>query len=715
MRYQVAFVFSVLGCLCFLTALRFPFVLGIEQFNIGIWANKSGKVGNFSWPAGASTLVLTTEVVPRFPFILSEEHLTNFNKSPPFSIERTVGFMGRTSGFCDPSNVSCGSNKPVVRVNLDGWAAAEFNLGTYSCPLSTCLLRKEANSEYDVLLTSMPPRRPLRNLKKMNKRRHVELSLESSRNHPDILNPVSYSENGIDLVVSFRPPVFSSAVQWLPTSYVNAEPDEFLNVAQSHNSSLWMRFEERLKGMLVMISNCDDKNVHRVKISRQIAKIFSPVYSLGRCFSKMHTDFPAILQKCMTLPRRSAMWDAPKECMLHHVMFSFSLENSFEDNYVTEKLWQPLKMGSIPIYSTNSVPSNRKFLPHPDAALFVEDFASLEILASYMLSISKNKTLWFKHAMAWRTLPVANLSRDFLMALNLSLVTLPCRVCDWWLIDTQQKLVVPKKKAAQGDTKQFPPKDSFLKKCARDILHRVRFPILMPIIDKKFGIDAIFVVHYKLLKHRKIAMEHQIRSVFGSSASAIWIEDLDKNELSDEDIACVSDRRVQNQYIKRATHKGEDSLTLKHMAIFSFLDSKNMSNALILEDDARFFQSDWLTNSSQWQSVLKELPFDYDLVMLSAYGNFARRGKKISENLFLSQQSRVSSMYLISRKGSLNMLRTLPIVGPFDFQINYATGHGIPRGIPPAHVFDVKVFWAEPAMSDQHDATGLAGTVKIKK
>lgn len=248
-----------------------------------------------------------------------------------------------------------------------------------------------------------------------------------------------------------------------------------------------------------------------------------------------------------------------------------------------------------------------------------------------------------------------------------------------------------------------------LKPCIHKILSRVQFPSQLPAIDKKYGIDAIFVLHYKPLVHRKSEMLHRIRSVFNTSC--IWIEDLDKSELSDLDITCVSNRSLQRNYINRFTKRGEDSLSLKHMAVFNFILTNNLRNALILEDDARFLQLDWLSESSQWQTILRELPVNYDLVMLSAFENLARQGKQVGKHLFLAQSSRVSSMYLVSQKGAHNMLRTLPIIGPFDFQINYAGGHLIPDTVPPASVLDINILWAEPAMSDQYDILGGKRTV----
>ena len=308
-------------------------------------------------------------------------------------------------------------------------------------------------------------------------------------------------------------------------------------------------------------------------------------------------------------------------------------------------------------------------------------------VAVYMHLIVQNKMIKFEHALLWWYQTKFQVAPHVLSAVNLSIVN----------------------SSAVNSTRSF----VLLTPCIYKILSRVRFPSKLPIIDNRYGIDAIFVVHYKPLVHRKNWMQNQIESNF--ETVPIWIEDLDKDDLTSSEIACVSNRTLQQQYINRPTKKGEDSLSLKHMAIFSFLLENDLHRALVLEDDARFFEFDWLTNSSQWQTMLRELPADYDLVMLSGLENFERRGKQISKHLFFAQQSRVSSMYLVSQKGARNMLRTFPIIGPFDFQINYAGGHSIPDTIPPASVCDIKILWAEPAMSDQYDALGRKESVKNRR
>ena len=101
---------------------------------------------------------------------------------------------------------------------------------------------------------------------------------------------------------------------------------------------------------------------------------------------------------------------------------------------------------------------------------------------------------------------------------------------------------------------------------------------------------------------------------------------------------------------------------MKHFVIYFYMIQQSLDNVLVLEDDAEFMQSDWTSKDSVWQKIIRDLPPSYDLVLLSAFGNMRKRGKKITDHLYIAQQSRVASMYLISQKGARNMLRSLPMV-----------------------------------------------------
>ena len=74
----------------------------------------------------------------------------------------------------------------------------------------------------------------------------------------------------------------------------------------------------------------------------------------------------------------------------------------------------------------------------------------------------------------------------------------------------------------------------------------------------------------------------------------------------------------------------------------------SLDNVLILEDDAAFMYSDWTGFGSYWQSILRDLPASYDIIILSAFGNMHKKGEKITDHIYLAQQSRQASMYMVS-------------------------------------------------------------------
>jgi hypothetical protein len=70
------------------------------------------------------------------------------------------------------------------------------------------------------------------------------------------------------------------------------------------------------------------------------------------------------------------------ECLLSKYKFYIAWENSVSTSYVTEKLWQGLAAGAVPIY--RGAPDIRALLPHPDAAIMWDDYESADELATYV-------------------------------------------------------------------------------------------------------------------------------------------------------------------------------------------------------------------------------------------------------------------------------------------------------------------------------------------
>jgi len=62
---------------------------------------------------------------------------------------------------------------------------------------------------------------------------------------------------------------------------------------------------------------------------------------------------------------------------------------------VSEKLWLPLRAGSVPIY-LGATDISEGFLPHKDAALLMKDFDSLDQLAEKVKELNSNNIAYKK-------------------------------------------------------------------------------------------------------------------------------------------------------------------------------------------------------------------------------------------------------------------------------------------------------------------------------
>jgi hypothetical protein len=110
--------------------------------------------------------------------------------------------------------------------------------------------------------------------------------------------------------------------------------------------------------------------------------------------------------------------------MMKRYLFAFVFENSNQRSMITEKLLHALAAGSIPVYfgATNV----REFLPHPDAAILVNDFKDSKQLSLYILQVAENESLVRKHT-DWRRMKI---DQHFVAMLQRSKHTKVCEICD---------------------------------------------------------------------------------------------------------------------------------------------------------------------------------------------------------------------------------------------------------------------------------------------
>eukprot|EP01040_Poterioochromonas_malhamensis_P005068 gene5068-5433_t len=147
------------------------------------------------------------------------------------------------------------------------------------------------------------------------------------------------------------------------------------------------------------------------------------VDGLGRCLHTNHIPEGVIdMQKF-----RNSQYNLHlKREVLNHYAFNMAFENSIESGYVTEKPFDALIGGSVPVY-LGDAEHLKTVLPHPKAAIFVADYDNLTLLTDYLKYLSTNATAYEEHH-EWR--------KEFQYDKNiegkpLMMRSWQCRVCDW--------------------------------------------------------------------------------------------------------------------------------------------------------------------------------------------------------------------------------------------------------------------------------------------
>ncbi|XP_053728210.1 alpha-(1,3)-fucosyltransferase 4-like [Synchiropus splendidus] len=86
--------------------------------------------------------------------------------------------------------------------------------------------------------------------------------------------------------------------------------------------------------------------------------------------------------------------------LLTRYQFYLSLENSLHTDYITEKLWNAVRAGAIPVVLGPSRRNYERFLP-AEAFIHVDDFPTVRELARYLLTVRRNPALLLQH-LSWR-------------------------------------------------------------------------------------------------------------------------------------------------------------------------------------------------------------------------------------------------------------------------------------------------------------------------
>jgi len=129
-----------------------------------------------------------------------------------------------------------------------------------------------------------------------------------------------------------------------------------------------------------------------------------------------------------------------KQQALSRYLFHLAFENTIEPGYVTEKVFDALIAGVVPVYF-GSTKDCKVLLPSQKAAIFLSDFNyDMNALGKYLTYLSNNETAYEEHR-EWRkyfnaTSIVASASASSSASVASVIPTIlakswPCRICEW--------------------------------------------------------------------------------------------------------------------------------------------------------------------------------------------------------------------------------------------------------------------------------------------
>lgn len=75
--------------------------------------------------------------------------------------------------------------------------------------------------------------------------------------------------------------------------------------------------------------------------------------------------------------------------------FVLAIENGVCDDYITEKLWRPIHVGSVPIYFGS--PTIRNWLPNNKSAILLEDYPTPKLLTQHIKKLMLDDNLYEEH------------------------------------------------------------------------------------------------------------------------------------------------------------------------------------------------------------------------------------------------------------------------------------------------------------------------------
>jgi hypothetical protein len=154
------------------------------------------------------------------------------------------------------------------------------------------------------------------------------------------------------------------------------------------------------RAALWVVSNCAPA---RLNLVQQLQR-FIPIDVFGKCSGR---PLPA--------HQRDAVYGSNKTALMQEYWLSIAFENAIDVDYVTEKLFQPLIAGSIPVYF--GAPNAREYLPDTSAAVLGDAFATVDEMGMYLRDLLSNNDA-LEQRVAWKNRSSVNWPKTLIQAVS---------------------------------------------------------------------------------------------------------------------------------------------------------------------------------------------------------------------------------------------------------------------------------------------------------
>jgi len=197
---------------------------------------------------------------------------------------------------------------------------------------------------------------------------------------------------------------------------------------------------------VAVISNCAAHN-GRLDYIRRLVKAGVTVHQMGRCDHNFDWKPPS---------GQSRGRFVDKIDMLRPYKFTLAFENTNHADYVTEKYFQPLVAGSVPVYM--GAQNSELYAPAPHSVIRTDDFPTAEALAAYLVYLAENEEA-YNALLEWK---YAGVSPGFQRAMAATTdVHSQCRLCrlvrETLEVETGDRAALSDDQMVEAQTKEEAP------------------------------------------------------------------------------------------------------------------------------------------------------------------------------------------------------------------------------------------------------------------